>query len=169
METNSVDFFKNRRYVLGANVKPPIIVAWKLRTPENYGNLLRLADTVGCEKVVFVGDEIQLSDRKIRKTAGDSFHRMPMEFVEEKNLHLSIPHDYSWIALETALTSTNIYKGMLPECMALFVGNEQRGIPSQVLERCGQIVHIPLTGRCTSLNVSHATAIALFEWVRQHL
>ena len=168
METNSVDFFNKNRYQLPINITAPIIVGWELRTPENYGNLIRLADTVGCKKVVFVSNDIKVSDRKIRKTAGDSYNHMVMEFVSEDQIGKCIPEEYQWIALETAENSTNIYKTLLPEAIALFVGNEQRGIPDFVLERFQSIVHIPLTGRCTSLNVSHACAIALFEWVRQH-
>ena len=51
MITNSVEYFKNNSYSIPEGVDPPIIIAWKLRTPENYGNLIRLADTVGCLKV----------------------------------------------------------------------------------------------------------------------
>lgn len=169
METNSVEFFRKNSYKLNDGIVGPIIVAWKLRTPENYGNLLRLADTVGCSKVIFVTDGLQLSDRKIRKTAGDSYSRMKMEFIEEEQLTNSIPENYKWIALETAEPSQNIFEAALPQTMALFIGNEKKGIPSGILEQCLSVVHIPLTGNCTSLNVSHATAIALFEWVRRNL
>lgn len=169
METNSVNFFRKNNYQLPVGLEAPILVGWKLRTPENYGNMLRLADTVGCSKVVFVIDTIELADRKIRKTAGDSYQRMAMKFVKEEELSEHLPGNFTWVALETAEISENIFTVSLPRAMALFVGNEKKGISPQVLKQCQQIIHIPLTGKCTSLNVSHATAIALFEWVRQYL
>lgn len=169
MNTNSVDFFRTKNYTLPQNLAAPIIVAWKLKTPENYGNLIRLADTVGCSKVVFVNDDIQITERKIKKTAGDSYVHMNFEFISEDRINAAIPSNYHWVAVETAENSENIFNDKLPEAVALFVGNEQKGIPENFLAKMERIVHIPLTGRCTSLNVSHATAVALFEWVRQYL
>jgi tRNA G18 (ribose-2'-O)-methylase SpoU len=49
------------------------------------------------------------------------------------------------------------------------VGNEKKGIDIDFVEECETIVHIPLTGNCTSLNVSHAAAVAAFEWLRQKM
>lgn len=167
MITSSVEYFKSHKYIIPGRFNSPIIIAWKLRTPENYGNLLRIADTVGCSKVIFVESGEELAHRKIRKTARDSYQSMPFEFVNEKDFIDCIPENYSLWALETAERSVNIYNTVLPDNMALVVGNEKTGIKPAVLELCEQIVHIPLTGNCTSLNVSHATAIAVFEWLRQ--
>ncbi|MCK5169872.1 MAG: 23S rRNA (guanosine(2251)-2'-O)-methyltransferase RlmB, partial [Bacteroidales bacterium] len=55
----------------------------------------------------------------------------------------------------------------LPNKAALIVGNEITGIDSKLLDKCHKIVHIPLLGNNTSMNVSHALAVALFEWQRQ--
>ncbi|MDA3927625.1 MAG: TrmH family RNA methyltransferase [Prolixibacteraceae bacterium] len=169
METNSVEFFKQNNYQLPKGIAAPILVAWKLRTPGNYGYLLRLADTVGCEKVLFVVDEIHLAHRNIRKTAGESYKRMPFEFISADDIKSKIPESFQFVALETATNSKNIFKTKLPSNIALVVGNEKSGIETNFLAKCDQIVHIPLTGKCTSLNVSHATAIALYEWVRQKI
>lgn len=169
MITNSVEYFRNNKYSIPSDLNPPIIVAWKLRTPENYGNLLRLADTVGCAKVIFIDSGEELSHRKIRKTARDSYQSITFEFVREENFKEHIPDNYCLCALETAEKSDNIYHISLPDSMALIVGNEKSGINSTILEECDQIVHIPLPGNCTSLNVSHAAAIAVFEWLRQKL
>lgn len=169
MHTNSVEYFKTNKYSLPDNVSPPILVAWHLRTPENYGNLIRLADTIGASKVVFVGTEEGLSQRKIRKTAGNSYQSVQFCFVSSDDFLDHIPSDYELIALETATGSENIYKSKLPLNLALVVGNEKSGIDPVVLSKCTNIVHIPLTGQCTSLNVSHASAVAIFEWLRQIL
>jgi len=169
METNSVLLFNQLNYQLPKGVKAPIIIAWKLRTPGNFGYLLRIADTVGCLKVIFVTDSIQMAHRKIRKTAGDSYDRMEFEFTTEKELLNLIPQEYQLVALETSEGSENIYQTILPRNMALVVGNEKSGVDIEFIEQCNKIIHIPLTGKCTSLNVSHATAIALFEWLRQNL
>ena len=51
----------------------PIIVCWKLNTPNNLGNVLRLADNMACEKVLFVDESHSFRNRNIKKTAQTSY------------------------------------------------------------------------------------------------
>ena len=169
MNNNSVDFFKENKFTLPEGSLHPILVAWKLRTPQNYGNLLRLADNLGCYKVLFVKSTGEVCDRKIKKTARQSWDQIDFEFIGEEEIHQKIPSNYQWVALETAENAKNIFTSALPNNLALIVGNEKGGIPENIINHCQSVVFIPLTGECTSLNVTHATAIALFEWLRQQL
>ena len=162
-----MQFFKTQPYDLPEHVLPPVLIAWRLVTPENYGSLLRLADSIGCAKVIFVGEQEAVSSRKIEKTAGNSFKSMPFEFVMPDELKNALSSDYSLVAIETAERSSNLYTTTLPKNIAFVVGSEKHGVDLAFLEQCDQIVHVPLTGNCTSLNVSHAAAIAMFEWLRQ--
>ena len=149
------------------NFNPPIIVGCDIKTPENIGNIIRLADNIGCKKVLFVTDNENLRISKIKKTASSSFNKVDWSFCKRADLDDEIPEDYKWIAIETTSDSQNIYKTKLPSKTAFFVGNEIHGIDSGILTQCNKIVHIPLFGNNTSMNVSHALAVALFEWQRQ--
>jgi len=53
--------------------------------------------------------------------------------------------------------------------MALIVGNEINGINPLLLQKVQLSVHIPVTGSVKSLNVSHAAAVCLFEWLKQQI
>lgn len=167
MNINSVDFFSKQNYTLPASVSRPVLVAWKLQNPENCGSLLRLADSVGFQKVLFVNSENKIAIRKVRKIAGNSFSTMDFAFVDENELLSKLPSDYRMVALETASGSDNIFQVRLPDRIILVVGNEAKGINAEFLSQCHSVVHIPLTGNCTSLNVSHAATVAAFEWLRQ--
>ena len=46
----------------------PIIVCWKLNTPNNLGSILRLGDNMACEKVLFVDENPSFKARNIKKT-----------------------------------------------------------------------------------------------------
>jgi tRNA G18 (ribose-2'-O)-methylase SpoU len=169
MNSSSVDFFKDNKFSIPEGSLKPILIAWKLRTPQNYGNLLRLADNLGCGKVYFVKSTGDVCDRKIKKTARRSWDEVDFEFIEENNIWQKIPENYQIVALETIGTATNIFTTVLPKNLVLVVGNEKGGLSDDALTHCSSAVFIPITGGCTSLNVTHATAIALFEWLRQQL
>jgi 23S rRNA (guanosine2251-2'-O)-methyltransferase len=50
---------------------------------------------------------------------------------------------------------------------ALVVGGEGKGLHEQTRKHCDALVRIPLVGGISSLNVSVATGVALFEWKRR--
>ena len=164
---HSKELFKNT--IIPSNYYPPIIIGYKIKTPENIGNIIRLADNAGCKKVIFVSDDENTRTSKIKKTASSSFNSVNWSFCKPSELKYKIPSDYKLIAIETSSDSDNIYQTNLPDKIALIVGNEVTGIGDEILDLCNKIVHIPMFGQNTSLNVSHALAITLFEWQRQML
>jgi len=167
METNSVVFFNDEKYP-GLKDRP-IIAAWKIINPENIGNLIRLADNVGAEDVYILGEDFQLRSSSIKKTAGLSFSNIRLSFITPENFLNQLNPDYQLAAIETSEDSTNIFRTKLPAKIVFLLGNERNGLPTEILEKCQLKLHIPMTGKCKSMNVSHALAVALFEWQRQML
>jgi tRNA G18 (ribose-2'-O)-methylase SpoU len=147
----------------------PIVIGYKIKTPENIGSIIRLADNVGCKEVFFIPETEALRKSKIKKTAASSFNSLKWSFCSIEDLNTKIPDDYKWIAIETSSDSVNIFSTQLPKKLVFMVGNEISGIDLKVLELCNKTVHIPLFGKNTSMNVSHALAVAIFEWQRQML
>ena len=132
----------------------PIIVADGLRTPENVGALIRLAANVGCKTVCLVGAG-EMKESKIRKTACMAWDYVRLIRVADADaLRAVIPADYEMLA-------------DVPRRVALVVGSEVHGVSDEVLALCPRRVFIPMTGPDTSMNVSQAAAVALFEWVRR--
>ncbi|HKL07339.1 MAG TPA: TrmH family RNA methyltransferase [Bacteroidales bacterium] len=164
---HSSKLFKNTGYP--DNVLPPIIIGYQIKTPENMGNILRLADNAGCQRVLFVTRMENIRMSKVKKTASSSFDAVKFQFCKPDSFEDFIPSDYQWVAVETTNDSENIFQTQLPKRIALFLGNEVSGISHSVLDKCSKIIHIPMLGRNTSLNVSHALAVTLFEWQRQVL
>jgi tRNA G18 (ribose-2'-O)-methylase SpoU len=147
----------------------PIIVGYDIKTPENMGNIIRLADNFGSKLLLFVTNLEHTRNSRIKKTASSSFSSVNWSFCKEEELKSILPQDYRWIAIETSSDSENIYDINFPKKIVLFVGNEINGINSMLLDKCYKIVHIPLHGNNTSMNVSHALAIALSECQKKHL
>ncbi len=144
---------------------PPIIVADGLRTPENVGALIRLAANVGSTKVILIGSD-DMRENKIRRTACMAWDYVSLIRAEAANLPELIPADYSLVAIETSPDARSLYAAPLPRKVALLVGSEVHGVSPEVLSQCQECRYIPMTGPDTSMNVSQAAAVALFEWVR---
>lgn len=167
IETNSVAFFNDQKYP-ELEVKP-VIAAWQIINPENIGNIIRLADNVGAEDVFILGTDFQLRMASIKKTAGLSFNNVRLTFISPEDFFDQLSSDVQLAAIETSTDSTNIFTTNLPEKAIFLLGNERNGLPDEILQKCSLKVHIPMTGKCKSMNVSHALSVALFEWQRQML
>lgn len=117
--------------------------------------------------MIFLGEEPTHSIGRVRKCAASSKDNIKWYFTNENDLRKLIPVNKKLIAIETATNATNIFETELPSEAAFVVGNESRGIREELLQQCDLIVYIPVPGPTRSLNVSHAAAVALFEWLRQ--
>ena len=150
-------------------VPHPMLIADHLMTPDNLGALIRLADNIGASEVCFLGREDDHRMGKVRRAAASSRDNIRWYFSEEPDLRKIVPANKTIVAIETADNATCIYDTELPANAAFIVGSERDGLSNALLQQCDMVVYIPVPGPTRSLNVSHAAAVALFEWQRQML
>lgn len=148
----------------------PVIVSDNIRSPENMGAILRLAGNIGALQTLFISDKASTFKRhKINKTASGGSEKTDWKIIKPNDIMTSIPANYTIVALETTTDAQNIYQFRFPEKTAFITGNEVAGIRDEVIQFAAHKVYIPIPGPVSSLNVTHALAIALFEWLRQHI
>lgn len=150
-------------------VPHPMVIADHLMTPDNIGAMIRLADNIGATEVCFLGKEDEHRLGKVRRAAASSRDNIRWYFSEETDLRKIVPNGKKIVAIETSDNATCIYDTELPENVAFIVGSERNGLSDELLAQCDMVVYIPVPGPTRSLNVSHAAAVALFEWQRQML
>jgi len=167
METNSVAFFQSQN-TPELPVKP-IVAAWKVKNPQNVGSLMRLVDNLGCEELILLDDENDKREASIKKTAGLSYKNVQLRYQSADDFFQQIPEEYSVFAIETSDGATNVFQTELPQQIVFLLGSEMRGLPEELILKCSRVVFIPMTGKCKSMNISHALAVCLFEWQRQQL
>ena len=166
----SNDLFKqNAPESLFQRIPRPIVIADHLMTPDNLGAMIRLADNIGASEMCFLGKEDEHRMGRVRRAAASSRDNIKWYFSEETDLRKIVPEGKAIVAIETADNATCIYDTPLPENVAFIVGSESHGIREDILTQCDMVVYIPVPGPTRSLNVSHAAAVALFEWQRQML
>ena len=146
----------------------PLIVADRIQSPMNVGSILRLAANIHALKVWFVYDSNPgFRPYKIKSTSSGASEKVDWERITPAGLPGVLPADYETVAIETTEDAQNIFEVSLPEKAVFIVGNERYGISSDVLRLAHRKVFVPIPGIISSLNVSHALAIGLFEWLRQ--
>ena len=151
---------------------PVILVCDRLQSPANAGGLLRLCEAMGVEKIYFSASQFDLSSNRLKRTARNAEKNISYEFVED--IHQLIKKykskNYFIAGLEVTNTSSPIsqIKNLNAKKVLLILGNEKQGISEQVLQEIEHCYHIPMSGINSSMNVVHASAIALYL-LKEHL
>lgn len=167
MNTNSVQFFKDKQKEKAPSNCEIIVAAWNLSNPENIGKIIRMAHNVGATEALFVRQDKIHRESKIKKTAGFSYEQMNWSFISENDFRKKLATNYELTVLETCDGASNIFFTKLPGKTILLAGSESHGIPENIIELSQNKVYIPMPGGCKSLNISNALSVAAFEWYRQ--
>lgn len=155
-----------------ARVKYPLsIIAHNLTVPMNVGGLFRLADALGVEKLYLCGVTIAPPNQKLRRVARATDKHVDYVICADtvaliENLKRE---GYSIVCLEMTQRSIDLASLTLrPNVkVALVLGSENDGIPVDLLRLADVTVHIPMVGVNSSMNVTSACAIAVYEIIRQ--
>ena len=149
---------------------PITLVCDNISNAPNIGSLFRTADAFGIEKLIFCGENIELS-RKVTKTSRATEKLISYEL--NKNILETVNRfkelDYQIIALEITTNSKPIHENQFStkKPIAIIIGDENFGISEEVLKKCHSIIHIDMFGQNSSMNVVQATTIALYEITKQ--
>jgi tRNA G18 (ribose-2'-O)-methylase SpoU len=149
---------------------PITLVCDNISNAPNIGSLFRTADAFGIEKLIFCGENIELS-RKVTKTSRATEKVISYEL--NKNILETVNHfkelDYHIIGLEITTNSKPIHENKFStkKPITIIIGDENFGISEEVLKKCHSIIHIDMFGQNSSMNVVQATTIALYEITKQ--
>ena len=150
---------------------PLVVVLDGVTDPRNLGAVLRAADGAGASGVVLPKDRATgVTPAAVKASAGASEH---VRVARETNLRRALERMKEagvWVyaAEDAARIRATVYTDLdLSGPVALVLGSEGRGVRRLVREGCDGTVSIPMRGAVSSLNVSVAVAILLFEARRQ--
>jgi len=147
---------------------PFIILLDGITDVRNLGAIIRTAESAGAHTLIIPekGSATPNTDT-IKTSAGALFHlpicrtknlKYSLNFLKESGLQIIAAHEEA----ETPYYMTDF---TLPSVIIL--GAEDKGISKQVMDAVDQQVNIPMAGKTSSLNVSVAGAILMYEVVRQ--
>ena len=136
--------------------------------PHNLGACLRSADAAGVTAVIFPKDKSADVNDVARKVASGAAEAVP--WVRVTNLARTIESLQQagvWVIGTDGDAETTLYDQDLTGPCALVLGSEGSGMRRLTRERCDFVVRLPMSGSVSSLNVSVAAGVCLFEAVRQ--
>lgn len=130
--------------------------------PQNLGAIARTAAFFGLDRMV-------LSDHPMQAGPSDAAHRVAEGGLEWVRLYRAqrFPAALKRMSSAFRIVGTALGRGrplaQLPQDkpVLLVLGNEERGLPSETLAACTDIVTLPGSGRVQSLNVSATAAICI--------
>lgn len=148
--------------------KPFLLVVDGVTDPHNLGAILRSADAAGVDAVIVPRNgSVGLTPvvRKVASGAAETIAFCPVSNLARTLAELKSMGIWFYGAADAAAADyTSVdYRGAI----GLVVGAEGKGLRRLTKEACDGLIAIPMAGIVSSLNVSVATGICLFEVVRQ--
>ena len=154
---------------LGEGGKPILLLVLDgVQDPHNLGACLRTADAAGVDAVVVPRHGAAGLGPTVSKVAAGAAESLPFATVANVGRMLDWLADYGVTRIGTSESvDTSLYELGLDSHLALVMGREETGLGKAVAERCDHLVSLPMEGRVSSLNVSVATGVCLYEILRQ--
>lgn len=149
---------------------PFLLVLDGVTDPHNLGAVIRTADAAGIDAVIVPRDKSAKLNGTARKVACGAAEVVPLIVVTNLARTLKILQDAQvWVIGTAGEAEQDLFEMKFDGPLAIVMGAEGSGMRRLTRENCDQLVKIPMAGSVSSLNVSVATGVILFEAVRQRL
>ena len=151
-----------------AGKAPFLLVLDGVTDPHNLGAVIRTADAAGVDGVIVPKDKSAKLNPTARKVACGAAEVVPLFVVTNLARSLKALRDAGvWVIGTAGEAEQDVFQVKFDGPLALVMGAEGTGMRRLTRENCDQLVKIPMAGSVSSLNVSVATGVILFEAVRQ--
>ncbi|MCL9780462.1 23S rRNA (guanosine(2251)-2'-O)-methyltransferase RlmB [Vibrio sp. S4M6] len=154
--------------ILAKHESPLLLVLDGVTDPHNLGACLRNADAAGVAAIIVPKDKSAPLNATVSKVACGAAESVPL--VRVTNLARTmraLQEQGVWFVGTAGEAKHDIYQSKLTGPLAIVMGAEGDGMRRLTRETCDDLIKIPMAGSVSSLNVSVASGICLFEAVRQ--
>jgi 23S rRNA (guanosine2251-2'-O)-methyltransferase len=145
-----------------------LIVLDHVTDPGNLGAVIRTAEVVGADCVVIPKDRAAAMTASAIKAAAGAAEHMPICRVPNVAQALArCKQEHYWVTGASEKADTLAWDAPLDGRIALVMGAEGTGLARLTERECDLLVRLPVQGHIGSLNVSAATAVLAYEWLRR--
>lgn len=147
---------------------PLYLILDGVEDPRNLGAIIRTAETAGVHGVIIPERRAAGLTETVAKAAAGALEYVPVVKVGNVvNTLEELKKKGIWVAGAEAGGDRMYWDADFAGPTALVLGGEDRGVRRLVRERCDYLVSLPMMGNISSLNVSVAAGILLYEVLRQ--
>ena len=147
---------------------PLILILDGVTDPHNLGACLRSADAAGVTAVIFPKDKSADVNDVARKVASGAAETVPWLRVTNLARTIeSLKQAGVWVIGTDGDAEGSLYEQDLSGPCAMVLGSEGAGMRRLTRDLCDFVVKLPMAGSVSSLNVSVAAGVCLFEAARQ--
>jgi 23S rRNA (guanosine2251-2'-O)-methyltransferase len=155
-------------YELAGTEKPLLVCLDQVTDPQNLGAVVRSAEGAGATGVILPAHGSARVTPAVSRASAGAVEHMPVAVVPNLARYLGdIKGDDLWTYAADSEGSLSMWDADLTGGTAVVLGAEGKGVRPLVRRTCDAVISIPLAGKVSSLNVSVAAAILLYEARRQ--
>lgn len=148
---------------------PLLILLDNIEDPQNLGAIIRSSEVLGADGIIIPKRRSAIISGTVAKASSGALEFIPIARVNNLNTTIkTLKEQGLWvIGAENEIKSQNIFHTDFNIPCAIVMGSEGKGISPLVKKSCDILIKIPQSGKTTSLNVSNALSIVLYEITRQ--
>lgn len=168
VEFHKLDNILPQIYEQGKN--PFLLILDRVSDVRNFGAIARTAECVGVDAIIIPQKGSASVNADAVKTSAGALYNIPV--CKEDNLKKTVrflQDSGIRIICATEKSKDFIYDADFKSPLAIVMGSEEDGISDEILRIADSNVKLPMNGKTSSLNVSVACGVFLFEAVRQRM
>ena len=146
-----------------------IVMLDHIEDPHNFGAIIRSCEAAGVDGIIIPADRSVEVNSTVIKTSVGTTEKMKIARVTNLNSTIKLLKDKGYWIFGTDMYGTDYTKLDYKGKTCIICGNEGNGMSKLVRENCDFIASIPMQGEVNSLNASVATAIIVFEAIKQRI
>ena len=146
-----------------------IVMLDHIEDPHNFGAIIRSCEAAGVDGIIIPADRSVEVNSTVIKTSVGTTEKMKIARVTNLNQTIKLLKEKGFWIFGTDMDGTDYTKLDYKGKTCIICGNEGSGMSKLVKENCDFIASIPMKGEVNSLNASVATAIVVFEAVKQRI
>jgi TrmH family RNA methyltransferase len=147
--------------------KPLLIIVEALEKPGNLGAILRTADAAGVDAVIVCDERADVHGPNVVRASRGTLFSVPIAAASNAQALAFLRERGIRVLAATPNAGATYTDQDLSGALAIAVGTEDKGLTQFWLEQADLTARIPMFGKVNSLNVSVATALIVYEALRQ--
>ncbi|MEM8642370.1 MAG: RNA methyltransferase [Cyanobacteria bacterium P01_G01_bin.54] len=153
-----------------STVSPQSGLCWlvleKVRSPGNFGSLIRTAEAVGAAGFILLGQSIDPFNPSVVRASMSSLLKQRFVRTRPPDLRRWIDQHHLQGIGASPEGEWELHHAPYPASPLLFLGEERKGLTANQRQLCDRLVRIPMVGETDSLNLAVAGSLMLYEVLR---